>query len=121
MSCRLKVIPGVADGSRLEYFCSGNSEAFDVVAQLRCENGDHDETWPHEDIVLPHKKVKILSSACRSYAIDATVAILSSDATTVTVMVRIIPPGQPPTSHNVCVVAGKNGTVEFPRALILMG
>ncbi len=120
MSCALKVVPNVVNGSLLEYFCDGNGEAYSADAKFGCEKGDHHENWHHNQIASPAIESKTLSASCQAYAIDATVRVFSSDETTVEVIARITPPGGEATRHVVCTVVGKNGIVEFPRLLVLM-
>jgi hypothetical protein len=118
--CTLEVVTGVVGGSTLEYFCDGNSNTYDSVAEFRCQAGDHHETWNHDEIALPHRKPATLGASCKAFAIDGVVRILSGAQTTVIVKARIKAPGGVWEEHEVCSVKGTNGTVEFPRLLIVM-
>ena len=120
MPCDLAEIFNVADGSHLEFFCSGDSENFGASAVYHPETSSDIEIWEPSEIILPAIKKKKLSSAELSYAITATVEIFSSDKTTVEVVARIRKPGAEPKDYLVCKVSGTNGTIEYPRLLILM-
>ena len=120
MPCDLAEIFNVPDGSRLEFFCSGDSDSFGASAVYSPETSNDIEVWEPSEIILPAIKKKKLSADNLSYAITATVEIFSSDKTTVEVIARIRKPGAEPKEYPVCKVSGTNGTIEYPRLLIMM-
>jgi len=116
----LKVIPNVADGSRLDFFCLGDSDRFAASAVYHPKPSPDVEVWKPEEIIDPAFKRKILSTADVSYAISTEIHFYGSDKTTVRIIARIKPIGEEAEEFIVRTVSGTDGTVEFSRLLIRM-
>ena len=116
----LVVIANVADGSRLDFICTGDSDRFAASAVYHPEPSPDIEIWKPSEIVEPAFKRKTLSASDLSYAITTTVAFFGSDKTEARVIALIKAPGAETREHVVLKVSGANGATEYSHLLIVM-